>query len=294
MKARSFQATQDGHLTGEMIEAYAQDGFLILEGYKSVEDCDALRARMADLIDAFEPESVASVFETGSQTHARDAYFRESGGSIRFFFEEKAFDDAGKLTKDKHQALNKVGHALHDEDPVFEAFSRDPKMARTARDLGLSNPLLAQSMYIFKPPHIGGEVNCHQDSTFLYTDPMTCTGFWFALEDADDTNGGLYGVPGGHTDPLRKRFHYQGDDLVMETLDDTPIAPDEQHAPLIAPKGTLVILHGLVPHKSAPNTSDKSRHAYAVHMVDGEAVWSADNWLQRAEDKPMRGFEPTS
>ncbi|PTW62500.1 phytanoyl-CoA hydroxylase [Breoghania corrubedonensis] len=292
MKARRFNATVDGGLTAEMIAAYREDGFLLLEGFVHPVTCDALRERMTALVEQFDPESVSTIFSTSAQSHARDDYFRLSGDKIRFFFETEAFDGEGRLVKNKHAALNKVGHALHDLDPVFSAFSHDKRLDRVARDLGIAEPLLAQSMYIFKPPHIGGEVNCHQDSTFLHTTPQSCTGFWFALEDADDANGGLYGVPGGHKGPLRSRFHYdENDDLIMETLDETPFEPEERHAALNAPKGTLIILHGAVPHKSAPNRSARSRHAYALHVVDGAAVWSSDNWLRRGPDMPMSGFE---
>ena len=47
----------------------------------------------------------------------------------------------------------------------------------------------------------------HQDSVFLYTDPPSAVGFWFALEDCTATNGCLSFVPGSHkTHPIGKRF----------------------------------------------------------------------------------------
>jgi hypothetical protein len=51
---------------------------------------------------------------------------------------------------------------------------------------------MVQSMYIFKQPRIGGPVDAHQDSTFLYTTPQSVTGFWWAVEDATLNNGCLY------------------------------------------------------------------------------------------------------
>ena len=84
--------------------------------------------------------------------------------------------------------------------------SNDPRLAAIATDLGYSDPRLLQSMVIFKQPRIGGEVVAHQDATFLYTDPITVMGFWFALEDATVENGCLEVLPGGHRLGLSKLF----------------------------------------------------------------------------------------
>lgn len=38
----------------------------------------------------------------------------------------------------------------------------------------------------------------HQDNSFIYTEPQTCTGLWLALEDATLSNGCLWAIPGSH------------------------------------------------------------------------------------------------
>lgn len=72
-----------------------------------------------------------------------------------------------------------------------------------------------QSMVICKQPEVGGAgpsstlsppslalptclVNSHDDSTFLYSNPLSALGFWFALEDCTPQNGCLSFVPGSH------------------------------------------------------------------------------------------------
>mgnify|MGYP000061896110 FL=1 len=286
-----FAAPPGGRLTPDMREAYARDGFLVIENMVAADDCDALVARAEDLVEAFDAGSVASIFSTREQVHGRDAYFQESGDKVRFFFEGEAFDAAGELRQDKRLSINKIGHAQHNLDPVFARFSRLPQLAALAGDLGLAEPLLLQSMYIFKQPRIGGEVGWHQDSTFLHTKPLSVVGLWFALEDATLENGCLWALPGGHAGPLRERWRRIGEEMVMEKLDETPW--DETEAvPLEVPKGSLVVLHGKLPHGSAPNRSARSRHAYTLHLIDGACAYPEDNWLRRGAEMPLRGFEP--
>ena len=282
-------ATSDGHLSADMRAAYARDGFLVIENFAAPAAIAALRRRIDEMVTDFDSDSVRTVFSTDNQSHAADLYFRESGDTIRFFFEKDAFDSDGNLTTDKHRALNKIGHALHDLDPVFGRFCRDRRLAAISDDLGLADPGLVQSMVIFKQPRIGGEVGMHQDATFLATEPQSVIGFWFALEDADAENGCLVALPGGHCGPLKERFHYAGETLKMSPLHDVDW-PQSDLLALEAPAGTLVVLHGLLPHGSAPNRSDRSRQAFALHVIDRTALWSPDNWLRRGADMPVAGF----
>lgn len=275
-------------LTSEQLTAYERDGFLVVENFATLDECNALKQRAEELVAAFDPQGVISIFTTKEQTRTSDDYFLESGDKVRFFFEEDAFLPDGSLRQSKERSINKIGHALHDLDPVFDRFSRKPELAAIAEQIGYRQPLLLQSMYIFKQPNIGGEVTCHQDATFLYTEPMTVTGFWFALEDATLENGCLWAIPGGHKLGLKKKFsRAAGGGTKFEVLDDSPW-PDEQLVPLEVKAGTLVLLHGLLPHMSKANHSPKSRHAYAVHVVDGTAKYPAENWLRR--EMPARGF----
>jgi phytanoyl-CoA hydroxylase len=273
---------------------YQQDGYLVLPHFKSAADIAALRARAAQIVDAFDPSESMAVFTTKEQDRNVDDYFIGSADTMRCFFEEEAFGADGQLKQDKSLSINKIGHAMHDLDPVFNSFSRGPAMAQLAADLGLQQSQIWQSMYIFKQPGIGGEVRWHQDATFFDTAPMTVTTFWFALEDANVSNGCLWVEPGGHHGPLRERFVKTGDGphaaASIEKLDTTPWPDDSTAVPVEVAAGTLVVFHGLLPHYSAPNRSPASRHAYTLHATDGRSVYSARNWLQRGAALPVRGF----
>jgi phytanoyl-CoA hydroxylase len=262
----------------------------------SVDDCQRLRTRALEIVDAWEPSEQRSVFTTNEQERSSNSEFLASGASTWCFFEERAFGSDGELTQPKELSINKIGHAQHDLDDEFERFAYNPRLADVAHDLGLDDLLALQSMYIFKQPHIGGEVGCHQDATFLWTDPITVTGFWFAIEDATLDNGCLWAAPGGHRGPLRQLFKRNpaGDGTIFEPLDDTPLpAPPPAGTdlePLEVTAGTMVVLHGLLPHWSDVNRSPTSRHAYSLHCISGAATYPEWNWLQRPPDMPLRAL----
>lgn len=278
-------------LSPSQLQSYQRDGFLVIDDFKSAAEIAALRARAEAIVDAFDPAEGRGIFTTRDQALATDRYFLESADQIRCFFEEEAFAEDGQLRQAKSLSINKIGHALHDLDPVFDAFSRGPGMAAIAHELGVPEPLIWQSMYIFKQPGIGGEVGWHQDATFLHTDPISVTTFWFALEDADEHNGCLWVQPGGHRGPLRELFVRDGDRVSKQQLDATPWPTQAQACPLPVRSGALVCFHGLLPHYSAPNRSDRSRHAYTLHVTDARTHYSASNWLQRDRGLPLRGFD---
>ncbi len=272
--------------------AFERDGVVVFEDFVEEAHCDALRARADSLVAELAPAASGTVFSTRDQRHARDASFEASANGIGVFFEEGAFDALGRLQVPLAHAVNKLGHAMHDLDPVFDAFSHGPRLQAVADGIGLVDPRLLQSMYIFKPPGIGGEVDCHQDSTFLYTEPASVVGFWFAIEDAHRGNGCLGGLPGEHRKGLREVFRRQPDGrLAIEPLAD--VRWDESRLEWVeARRGTLVVFDGSFPHRSEPNRSAQSRHAYTLHAVSGAAAYPASNWIQRRPgiDPPVRGF----
>ncbi|MEY4400942.1 MAG: hypothetical protein RL072_807 [Actinomycetota bacterium] len=279
-------------LTEQQISSFRDDGFLVVPNFVPAERCLALRERAMLLAKQYVPSpEQATIFTAdGQPQHASDDYFLSSGEQIRCFFEKDAFDERGRLRNEAHLSLNKLGHAMHDLDPVFDSFSRTPELAAVAHDIGMTDPLLLQSMYIFKQAHIGGEVTCHTDHTYLWTEPRSVVGFWFAIDDATRENGCMWAVPGGHRLPVRSRSRLNDSrtTTVTDVIDPEPY-PLENLVCLEAKRGTLVLLDGAVPHLSAANTSDKPRHAYTIHAIDGATRYLDDNWLQRPT-LPLRGF----
>lgn len=218
----------------------------------------------------------------------------------------EAFDLSGTLTKPKQRAINKIGHYLHELSPSFRKISLSPRNAAIARSLGFRDPQCLQSMVICKQPQIGAEVRPHQDSTFLYTDPPSAVGWWYALEDATSENGCLSFAAGSHKrTPIAQRFVRtnagggEGTGFIsnegarfprsLQPVQNGAVnseAKEEHYTMGEVKAGTLVLIHGNVLHRSEKNSSNNSRFIYTFHVIEGEETYDDRNWLR----PPAKGF----
>lgn len=293
-------------LSAQQIDEFNTNGSLLIPDFLSPDTVAEMHATATYLhqqeVDV-QGTTVTTSFSTDESKHIADSRFLSSADKVCGFFEENS-----------HTKLNKIGHALHDEQPVFAAFKHNPRLLSILRQFKYRAPVMLQSMLIFKHAKVGGKVSPHQDSTFLHTSPLSACGFWMALEQADEENGTLWFVPGSHEhqDTITRRFvrnpaYFEDNLLTTRRSDLPPNTPavhfrysqdqreykDHEWVKVDVPAGGMVLLHGSVMHKSGQNTStDRSRFAYTFHCIESHRaysgahpVYSHENWLQMPAGK---------
>ncbi|KAG6861905.1 hypothetical protein C0995_009855 [Termitomyces sp. Mi166 len=271
------------YLTQQQIDQFHQNGYLLVPGFLDPNETDTLLARAKQLLEEFSlDDHPLTKFTTSDEKHVGDDYFLTSGDKIRYFLEEDAVDENGKLTREKSKAVNKIGHALHELDPVFRKVTLQNERLQT----------LVKDLRFHRDPVDALSVSAL--STFLYTDPPTALGFWIALEKCTPENGALSFLPGSHlTTPITKRFvrlPEGGTGFEQLVPSGVEIPPQTGNYILEACNpGDLVLIHGSVLHKSERNTSPHTRFAYTFHMIDSPpyALYDHKNWLQATPEMPF-------
>jgi phytanoyl-CoA hydroxylase len=183
--------------------------------------------------------------------------------------------------------------------PPFHRAIMSAQHTEIARSLGYTDPRVVQSLVIVKAAHVGAKVVPHQDGCTSFTDPPSCTTFWYALEDADANNGCLAVAPGSHrVTPIPRRCRKDVNGMpefemlekpiqavISAVSDDAPAPLRDESGEFVFKKlevkaGSLVLMHGNLLHTSAANHSDQSRVAFNFGVVEGGLEWKEDNYLQ--------------
>lgn len=300
----------------EKIERAVQDldknGIAVIPDFLTTEEMQEMKDAIKKLIEENQAEVEKKMFD--GTIEFNDGEYKFGGiDKIRFYYEREAFDERSGLKYGKEGSLFRIGFALHVLHPVFKKITNSQKVKDVCQKLGYKEPKVVQGMYIFKNPYIGGVSLPHQDRTFLMVsgdDPKE-VGFWMPLEDAtvslgnlailidnfaslnnycnafQEENGCLWYIPGSHKTGLhRKQILHPEKGLIF--TNDCPNYDEKSFVPAPAKKGSCVLIHGLVVHKSEPNRSKHPRPAYTFHLYDGATCkWDQLNSFNPTEVNPF-------
>ena len=263
-------------------ETFTENGLVVFRSAYSTREISQLRKRIEQMVRNYQPDP-ADAADPGPR-------LRASASDTSFFLAADAFDADGKLTCSKMRAICEIGHAMHDQDPVFSSFFRREQLLTMAFMLGIKKPRLIRSRCIFNRTLNGSQPAPEQDAAVLYTDPEATLCFWIVMADSKPDQGCLLVAAKQHQSPLRRRLREVNGSLQTDELDATPLP--ECTTRLMLDAGSLVITHGRLPYLYARNNSSFTCLAVAVQVIDGDSSYPADNWLQRPAEQPVQGFTP--
>ncbi len=235
--------------TREQVEAYARDGFVVVESFLTPAEVEAAREHFVG--------SFAHEWETGLRP-------------------DEVNYDPQKTPPDLTRQLCNVWKA----DRTLAATTLARRNAEFGAKLaGLPGLRLIQDNAIWKPPS-GKALLCHQDAAYVgWLEPMNMTTCWMALDDTSADAGTIYYVRGSNhwpRFPVGGSFHAPDNWLayVEEVL---PEGEEMDLVPIEVPAGGAAFHDGWTFHGSPPNErADKERRAIVSHMVSTETRWAED------------------
>lgn len=261
-------------LSGRQVQAFVDDGFLILPGLITPAELEELKGDAVKIARGQYPsENIKPLPETLSD--------REVLQNILCI------------------------HQPHYISPTILSYVKHAKICGVLSQITAAHlphwdgsVKCMQSMLFVKPPGFQGQA-WHQDEDYIPTRDRSLIGAWIAIDDATVENGCLWVIPGSH----RTGYLYPQKD--HDNTEEFDFAPESygfdatKEVPVVVKAGTVVFFNGYLLHRSAKNRSDIYRRVLVNHYMNaysllpwqvkpGETAASAD----RRIIVPVAGTDP--
>jgi hypothetical protein len=154
--------------------------------------------------------------------------------------------------------------ALTQKDPRFLQLVFNPKVCdRIGELVDWDRIYLHSSKVNFNCAREGVAKTWHQDNVYWPELPPNQVTMWIAIDDADETNGCMWVLPGSHRSGIVP--HTKGA-TGWEVTEEVRPKLFAGLSPLQCPvqSGGALVFHGNVLHKSEPNQSDRNRWALVL------------------------------
>jgi len=226
-------------------QQYDRDGFLVFEQVIRPDEAARLLDRLDTIIqDPARPPGIVLQVEPALQRA-----------------ESSAVDFAASIRK---------VDGLVENDAVFGALARDPRLIGILSELLGPDVKLFRNSLMMKPAHHGSAKPYHQDSAYWSIDPPSLASCWLALDEATGENGCMRVLPGSHTWGMLEHRHladFQVDEAKLDTSREVvvPLKP-----------GGCLIFHSLLLHATAPNESSLPRRSMILSCMSARSRWAGD------------------
>ncbi|KAI9648096.1 hypothetical protein NHQ30_002725 [Ciborinia camelliae] len=293
-KSVASDESNKGRLSDEQLQFWRDNGYLVIPNAMSGGQTDVLLKTVHEAAETL--ARGGERVQKHSYLPGEESYVHPSGRAIATLTEY-----AFKPNIEPLKRIQRLGCGIHCVMPAFRKAIINPFHSALAKSLGYKDPRIIQSLIIVKAAEVGARVIPHQDGCSGFTDPSSCTTFWYALEDCTTENGCLAVAPGSHrVQPITRRCRADAkgrpefadlDTPVfarIENVSDTSLPRKNENGgfgykKLEVKAGTLVLMHGNLMHTSEANYSSKSRVAFNFGVVEGQYEWLEDNYLQPPE-----------
>jgi len=232
---------------------------------------------------ALDPESKFE-WRQGNQDRARNYRGMLAKSPVgKFNIDFEAGVDPRTLPPGEADGVARNFNAFDGELPIYNYLGRrHPGIQGVLKGLLGPEVQFHSAMALSKPAKIGGMKPWHQDVAYFSVGNWDgVCGVWIALDEATVENGCMHVLPGGHKiGPLRHEHTQRDCEIADKRLDPARTLA----VPL--PPGGILFFHGMIPHFTPDNNSEKRRRALQFHYrAKGNDLIPKEEFVKQFRDQ---------